>query len=364
MTVHADRFHALQHSRAPEAVGVLRAELANLRDVLSWTVDDGRWADAGRLGATVAFGLIDYPDLGLIGQLSRLAEVPGDVEPAVRGRCLLAAGAAHWLQGDVATAERILTAAGGLVPADDPQRWVARYFLVVTHMFAGAPEAVHADARALVADPATPRGSAAGALCCSVLTHVFTGQQAAAASLLAAHADLVARIEDRDGIVAYTRGELAAAADPERALAEFTRAYDLSDGQGHRYMREVALIGHTAVLIRLGRGREAAESSRRSLSSLRSSGMWPQVWTMLRLAAELLVTLGEARVAAVLLAAGERDPLAPAVLPPDQRRHDELWRVIEARLGPDGVTAARAEAAGIDRPGAVDQAIKALASAG
>ncbi|MDG4823266.1 BTAD domain-containing putative transcriptional regulator [Asanoa sp. WMMD1127] len=362
MTAYADRFHALQHSRAPSAAGVLQAELVNLRDVLGWTVDSGCWAAAGRLGATVAFGLIDHPELGLIAQLARLAGVPDDVEPAVRGRCLLAAGAAYWLQGDVRTAERVLTEAFELVPDDDPQRWVARYFLVVTHMFAGAPDAVHADARALVADPATPRGAAAGALCCSVLTHIFTGQLSAAESLLASEADLVGQIEDRDGIVAYTRGELAAASDPARALAEFTRSYELSDGQGHRYMREVALIGRTAVLIRLGRSAEAASSCRRSLSSLRSSGMWPQLWTMLRLSAELLVSSGSAEVAAVLLAAGERDPLAPAVHPPEQRRHDELWSVIAAGLGVDGVAAARAAAARIDRPGAVDQAIKALAS--
>jgi hypothetical protein len=90
--------------------------------------------------------------------------------------------------------------------------------------------------------------------------------------------------------------------------------------------------------------------------------MWPQLWVMLRLTAELLVDNGGADVPAVLLAAGENDPLAPAVHPPEQRRHDELWRTITARIGDDGVARARADAVHVDRATAVDQAIKALAS--
>jgi predicted ATPase/DNA-binding SARP family transcriptional activator len=360
MISHIERFHALQNARSPEAARVLAAELVNLRDVIAWTIDSGRWADAGRLAVPVAFGLIDYPDLGLLTQLSRLVDVPDDAPPATRGRCLLAAGGAYWLQGDAPVAERLLSQAGPLLPPDEPRRWVARYFLLVNHMFAGTPDAVHADADALGADRSTPAGALATAMCCSALTYAFTGDPSAAEARLAEHADVIARIADRDGFVAYTRGELAAGTDPGRALDEFETACRLADAQGHRYIREVSWIGRTAVLIRLGRGGEAARSCRTGLDSLRSSGMWPQLWVMLRLAAELLVDLGGADVPARLLAAGENDPLAPAVHPPERRRHAALWVTIGERLGADGVAAARADAIRLDRPAAVELALHAL----
>jgi hypothetical protein len=54
--------------------------------------------------------------------------------------------------------------------------------------------------------------------------------------------------------------------------------------------------------------------------------MTAQVWTSLRLTAELLGDLGDAAAAAAIVAAADADPLAPAVLGADVARQARLRR--------------------------------------
>ncbi|MET7396528.1 BTAD domain-containing putative transcriptional regulator [Dactylosporangium sp. NPDC005572] len=328
MTAHAAHCYELQAGRSPLAAPALRADLANLREALAFLVDTGRWAQAGRIGLPTAYAMMNHPDLGLLAQLDRLAMVPDDVPAGDRARCLAAAGAATWLQGDGTRAEGLLAGALGGLPADEPLRWVAGYFLMVTHMFDGASEAVQRDVDALLTEPHLPEVAAANAVCCGALTHLYNGDPAAAQARLAAHAALVDRVGALDGFVAYTHGELAAATDPQTALEWFARATRRAEGHGHRYTQEIAAIGRAAVLIRLRRTDDAVLACRDTLESLRQTGMWPQLWVLLRLTAELLLDLGDAASAARLLASADVDPLAPAVLPPERLHQEELWSAI------------------------------------
>jgi hypothetical protein len=76
--------------------------------------------------------------------------------------------------------------------------------------------------------------------------------------------------------------------------------------------------------------------------------MTAQVWTVLRLTAELLAALGDPAAAAAIVAAVDTDPYAPAVMGPDR---DRLARLRGAALPPPGDVAAFAVAA-LDRQGA------------
>jgi hypothetical protein len=95
------------------------------------------------------------------------------------------------------------------------------------------------------------------------------------------------------------------------------------------------------------------------IEDLRTVGMWPQLWISLRLAAELLVALGDYESAARILAAGASDPLAPAVLAADRERHERLWALIAERLGPQPPAARPA-----NRTEVVNDALAALAAYG
>jgi hypothetical protein len=145
--------------------------------------------------------------------------------------------------------------------------------------------------------------------------------------------------------------------DPLTALREFDRAYRLCDDRGHTYNRQVAAVGRASVLVRLGRHDEAVAACRGLIEDLRTLGMWPQLWISLRLTAELLVALGDYETAAVILAAGAADPLAPAVLDADRERHERLWVRIAERLGPRPPAAVPA-----NRTGVVNDALAALAA--
>jgi hypothetical protein len=85
-------------------------------------------------------------------------------------------------------------------------------------------------------------------------------------------------------------------------------------------------VARASVLIRLRRHAEAAAACRDVIEAVRMAGMTAQVWTSLRLTAELLGDLGDAESAAAIVAAADADPLAPVVMGPDLERQANLRR--------------------------------------
>jgi predicted ATPase/DNA-binding SARP family transcriptional activator len=329
MQAHVETVRARQDERSPDAARLLRRERANLAEALASSFERQRWDVAGRLGVPLAVVVSDDPHLDLLEHLARLEGAPPD-DDAAAARCAVAAGAAAWLRGDTARGEQLLTSALQRLLQDHAHRWAGWWFRSMSRMYTGDATAVEADVQALLADPGAPDWVRATAICNAALIRLFTGDRAAAEAWLQAHAGLLAEVGEVDGFVAYTRGELAAETDPDAALAWFDLAHRRNDERGDTFNREVAGIGRAAVLLRLGRRDDAAVALRELLESLRRLGMWPQVWTSLRLAAELLVELDDPGRAAVLLAAADRDPLAPAILGGHRERDARLRRRIAA----------------------------------
>jgi len=206
----------------------------------------------------------------------------------------------------------------------------------MNRMYTGDADGVTADTTDLLDTGQAPGWVRATAVCCSALIMLFGGDRRCADDWVARHDRLLADAEESDGFIAYTRGELAAEPDPEAALSWFELAVRRCAERGHTYNRQVAAIGRAAVLLRMGRSADAAAACLTLLDELRSSGMWPQLWTVIRLVAELLVAVDDPRPAAALLAAADRDPLAPALLGPDRSRRDRLWERLIARDAPTG----------------------------
>jgi predicted ATPase len=302
--------------RDPWTTPTLRRELANLQEALAWLgrTDCDRGA---RLAALLAVIGSDAPDPGLTEQLAGWAPERVETESEVlRG---LAAGNAEWLRGDLAEADRLLTAVLARMPDDHPLRWSALIIRMSGAMFAGQAGAVRADAERMVTDPGAPRWARATGICCAALMDAYGGDPETGHRWLEKHADHL-RTEGLDGFVPFTRGELLAASDPERALACYDRSIAASDRVNQVYMGNVARVARAAVLIRLGRAEQAVPACDETILAVRDANMTAQVWTMIRLIAELLAGLGDPGTAAVLVRAADADPLAPAVMAADRER--------------------------------------------
>ena len=359
MRAYLDQVRRAQDERSAVATSLLRRELANLRAALAGLIDDGRWADAAAIAVPLAVVLCDDVHLELTGQLRRLADA-APATPEIRARCALAAGGACWMHGETDDADRLLDTALDLLPARHPQRWVGHLFRGLNRMFHGDVAGVEADADALLDDPAVPEWATATAVCGAALIHAFTGDVERAERWMSAHAALLDRFGAVDGFAAYTRGELVATRDPEAALHWFEQAYRQCAAAGNSYNRDVAAIGRAAALLRTGRRGPAADACRQLIRTLRSAGMWPQVWITVRLAAELLADLDDPEPAATLLAAADADPLAPTVLADEQARQRRVRDRIARRLPTDRLAAATRRGSTLGRSAAADLAVARL----
>jgi predicted ATPase/DNA-binding SARP family transcriptional activator len=317
--------------RDPWTYPAMRRELANLQEALTWLSEGGGNRDDGaRLAAMLSVVGADSPDPGLTEQLARWApervETEGEVLRAV------AAGTGEWLRGYLPEADRLLSAALDRMPGDHWLRWGALLIRISNGMFAGEPAAVRADAERMATDPGAPAWARATGICCSALMDAYGGDPEAGQRWLEEYADLL-NTEHLDGFVPFTRGELLAGSDPERALAWYDRSIAASDRGNLIYTGHIARVARAAALIRLERRDDAVAACRSALEAVRSANMTAQVWTMIRLIAELLDGLGDRETASALVAAADADPLAPAVMGPDRERLAALRDAVPAPIG-------------------------------
>ena len=336
MLAHVADLLAAQAVRDPRTTPDLRRELANLQEALDWLVRTGRRDDGARLAASIGLVSIDAPHPAVTEQLGRLA--PERVETETDALFALAAGAAAWLDSRFGVADRLLTAAIDVLGPQHPLHWACRIFRSSNAMFEGRAEDVLAEGVALVGDPRAPAWAAAMGMCCAALMRSYAGDDEGARRLLAEHRATLDAARDADGFVPFTLGELAAATDPQAALAHFDEAVRISDAIHHGYIGNIARVARTSVLIRTGSPGAAAVCVE-VLEAVRAAGMTAQVWTVLRLAAELLAGRGEPETAASIIAAADADPFAPAVMGADVERQERL-RIPGARPPAPGDLAA------------------------
>ncbi|GIE31688.1 hypothetical protein Ait01nite_047330 [Actinoplanes italicus] len=308
--------------RDPWTYPAMRRELANLQEALAWLSGDEREGDddredGARLAAMLSVVGADSPDPGLTEQLARWA--PERVETEAEVLRAVAAGTGEWLRGHLPEADRLLSAALDRMPDDHWLRWGALLIRISNGMFAGRPDQVRADAERMATDPGAPAWARATGICCSALMDAYGGDPAAGRRWLERYEHLL-DTGHLDGFVPFTRGELLAGSDPERALAWYDRSIAASDRVNLTYTGHLARVARAAALIRLGRRTEAVAACRSALAAVRSANMTAQVWTMIRLIAELLAALGDRESAAALVAAADADPMAPAVMGPDRER--------------------------------------------
>jgi tetratricopeptide (TPR) repeat protein len=160
----------------------------------------------------------------------------------------------------------------------------------------------------------------------------------------------------------YAMGEVRLLEDPSAAVEVLELAVTQAEAGRAPQIAEVARIALASALVRLGRHDQALQTFPELLHQLRRRSGWPQLWTSLRILAELLEALGRPRDAALLLACASTDPAAPQVSGDDIPRYHQLEQRIIDQIGTDAHRRLADQAALIPRAQVPDQALVMLAA--
>jgi tetratricopeptide (TPR) repeat protein len=300
--------HTLSTVREPEADAVLRRELPNLR--VAWRL--ARGMDTLDDAAAIIVALIDtisYRDLVEVrGWAEELAGDPALAAHPAAAMVLGTAAEAAYHRGDHQRAVRL--AQTGLDRAtDDAGRWCCRFPLAVVALargqYADAIEHALAAAAALGDNTRDSFGIAA-------LAAAYSGDLDRAREL---HARGLPGAVNPTMLAwnAYVAGEIEnAAGHGEVAEGHYTRAIDHARTSGATFMVSVATVGLLTVRARAGRVHEALEGYREVVGYFARTGNWTHQWATLRNLADLLHRLGDHEPAALLHAAADQAPDAPA----------------------------------------------------
>ena len=297
--------------REPEADAVLRRELANLR--AAWRLARGRDAvdDAAAL-VTALHDAVDYRDLLEIRDWAEELAAGFADDPALarhpRAAAVLGtAGEAAYHRGDHATAERL--ARLGLSRATDAfGTWRCMSVLAVVALARGA------------------YGETVEHCLASVGSGVRVDETLGLAALATAYdgdldqaRELHAR--GRAGVASpsmqawsdYVAGEIESlAGNAEAAEQHYLNAIGLARGTGATFLTGIAGVGLVALRGNTGRVTDALRGYRDVVDYFARTGNWTHLWPTLRNLADLLRRIGDPDPAAVLDAAADQAPDAPA----------------------------------------------------
>ncbi|HSE07871.1 MAG TPA: BTAD domain-containing putative transcriptional regulator [Nocardioidaceae bacterium] len=312
-----------------EADAALRRELPNLR--AAWRVARSRGSlDEAAAMVTALFEAIAYRDLIEIrGWAEELADDPA-VEGHPRATAVLGTAAeSAYHGGDYPRAERLARA--GLDRADGvADTWYCHFALSVAALARGAYAEVveHALAAAeVLGQPREGPGIAA-------LAALYAGDLEEARALNARGAAGAASPSMRSW-AAYVAGEIENyAGRGDMAEQHYLQAIELAESSGATFLVGVATVGLLSVRAASGRIEDSLTGYREVIDYFARTGNWTHEWVTLRNLADLLRRLGDDEPAALLDAAADRAPDAPAV--------ERASVVPSPRTPPDGPTPSRA----------------------
>jgi pentatricopeptide repeat protein len=347
---------------AGEPLHRLLACRADLLAAVRWALDAGEIEPAGAI--TAALGWCSHWVLD--GELLKLAcDVARDARLPVTPVAALAqaSGALNAAQlGDLKEAHRLGTRALAAASTTEEQ-CLALTALGVTCLYRGEHEESMRHGGRLREPPDAPAPARVDAHATFALLACYHSDQATARQ----HAEqALAAARDAGPIRAwatYTMGEVRLLEDPAAAVEILELAVSQAEAGGTAQIAEVARIALISALVRLGRHHEALQVFPDLMHQLRRRSGWPQLWTSLRILAELLEALGRPQDAALLLASASADPSTPPVTGDDIPRYRELQRRITDQIGTGAHQRLADQAALLPRVQVLDRALTALAAA-
>lgn len=335
----------------------------DVNTALLWTLAAGRLDVAADIAGAVKLCLHWLPGVELAQLIIRVGQRCADAEPDPRLAVGLGAGALASAQaGDQVVTEPLAAAALARADADTP-RFLAALALAVSHFYAGRHSECEVwldrlmelrdvgpgyrvephSTRALVAcardDLAAARSS---------VSIARAGAAAAGASAARAFA-------------LYVAGEIEARGDPAAAAILFREAAAEAEWIGAAQISQLSRLALFAVLVRRGEHQDAFNLGVPLLQDIRRAGSWPQIWTTIRISAELLAVRDRREDAAFLLGAAQAAPTAPPLVGDDVGRYAGLWAELRRTLGESVVERISDLAAGLPRTQVIDRAAAVLA---
>ncbi|WP_432076871.1 AfsR/SARP family transcriptional regulator [Streptomyces wuyuanensis] len=298
----------LDSRRESEADGTLRRELPNLR--AAWRLARARGAvDDAAAVITALYDAVAYRDLVEIRDWAvELATDDALDGHPLAGEVLGTAAEATYHRGDYRGAD-LLARAGLEGPAGTTGAWHCLSVLSVADLARGAYDEVveHSLAALALSGP-----------------HRENLGIAALATAYAGDTDEARRLNEQGlaGAVspsmqawgAYVAGEIDSLAGRSEAAEErYVRAVELARAAGATFLVGVATVGLLSLRARTGRVREALGGYREVIDYFARNGNWTHLWVTLRNLAGLLRRLGDGEPAALIEAAADRAPDAPAV---------------------------------------------------
>ena len=364
---HARWARSLSAAVARKASGNRAAAIERLERNRADVLSAVRWAlargDPGLAGA-VTGALRVYspwrPDPELLALAGEVAEDDAVRHSSAAALALALAGAVAAADlGDLSRAERL--AAEALPLAADPiDHCVALVALGIVALYRGELDWSAIYWQRILEVPGASAGHRVDAHASLALIGCVSGDEEAAGR----QAELARIAAESEGLgyqafAAYVLGELWLLRDLEAAVAVLGAAAEQAEQSRASHVVTVARIALLSARTRLGREDEALSDLPGLLHELRRAGNWPQLWTTLRIGAELPVGVGEAETAALVLAAAEVAPSAPAVAGADVARYRALTGRIRNRIGGPAAYRVAALAEALPRAQIVERALAA-----
>lgn len=340
----------------------LDAEAPNIRAGALWAANAGEERLAGEItGALVLATTHTQLRHELIELVRRVAEHPGVQATPAASLALAAGGFAAVWQGDLDAGEQ--AASRALPMAATPEdRFLALCTLGIVTLYRGDHDTSrHWWHKLLAVDPLAPaRRLDPHASLALIATYAGDFKEAQQQVRMATACADAAGTELHRSFVRYVAAELAATSDIRSAVPLLNEAVAEADRAGAEFTAGLASTALVAALTRLGRRTDAATRFATLLPHWLRLAAWPQLWTTLRLAAELLAAAGRHEAAALPLAAADGAPGAPAVTGDDVDRYARLRATLRAQLGQQRYDEILTMAVMLPRAGVVDRTLSAV----
>jgi predicted ATPase/DNA-binding winged helix-turn-helix (wHTH) protein len=368
---HARWVRAMMRAAAEAATGPgddpLAASLIDAADVRAaalWALRHGEPELAGDITGSLMFATV-HRDMrvDLIDVVRLIGEEPA-VEAAPSGALARAAGAfAATLQGELEMGEHSARAA--LIAARSAnERYLALCALGVVAIYRGDYDSSRRWWRELLTveelQPAQlVDGHASLSLLAAYEGEVSEARQHAARAMAMAEAS---GSPPCIAFASYAAAEAVAAADYATGVPLLETAVREVDRAGADFSAGLAATALAAALTRLDRTAEALDVVGPLLERWLRLAAWPQLWTTMRILAELLVRNDRPEEAALLLAAAVRAPSAPAIAGTDIARYARLDHELRQRIDAQAYEKIATLAAFLPRTAVVDRARAAVAA--
>lgn len=334
---HAER--CAREAAGPACGAALRGlELArgDLASAVAGAFAAGRLEPAARTVGALGLCVHWVPGPVLSELTLRVGEHPDLDGTAAAALALGAAALAADERGELVRARRLGSRAHRAA-ATPAERYLALASLGIAAMYAGDRAEAARCWQDVLAIPGLPDAYAVDAHTVLALAHATAGagrradEHAAAARRAAERSGAASRV----AFALYASGEVLLTTDPEAAADVLREAAQLADSVRAEQVSAVSKVALLSVLARTGRVAEALDLALTLLELQRRGGHWPQLWTTLRILAELFAAAGCLEAADLVLAAAESAESAPGLAGEDVERYRRLRATVRQGLGVD-----------------------------